>query len=127
MVHCKVWRVLIRMDSVELRTAQHISLGLVRVEQFAALNALVVSAIDCIHQAEQWRNARATADESNLSLSHWLFVEDLDGGIAQVGQATDRSLHQDSVSNILAHQVCAHSASIGELLSAGVALDHEVN
>ena len=29
MVHGKVWRVLIRMDSVELRTAQHVSLGLV--------------------------------------------------------------------------------------------------
>ena len=105
MVHGKVWRVLIRMDSVELRTAQHVSFSLVRVEQFTALNGLVVSAIDCIHQAEQWRNTRATTDESNLGLSHWLFVEDLDGGVAQVGQATDRSLHQDSVSNILAHQV----------------------
>ena len=93
MVHSEVWRVLIRMDSVKLLAAQDISFGLVREEQLTALDALVVGAIDRIEQAEQWRDARATGDQSNLSLSHWLFFFDLDGRIAQVGYATDWTLH----------------------------------
>ena len=127
MVHGEVWRVLIRMNSVKLLAAQDISLGLIREEQFTALDALIVGAIDCIEQAEQWRDARAAGDQANLSLSHWLFVDDLDGRVAQVGYATDGTLHQNSVSNIFGHQVCAHFASIGELISDWVALDHEVN
>ena len=48
MVHGKVWCALICMNGVELLTAKHVSLGLVRVKKLTALNALVVGTIDCI-------------------------------------------------------------------------------
>ena len=118
---------LVRIDSVKLLPAEDVCLGLVRVEQPAALDVGVLGAIHSIKEGEQGSDARATSDQANLGLAHRLLVCDLEYGVTLVGQAADRTFHKNGVSDLLGHQVGAHLTSVGELLRLWVALDHKID
>jgi len=82
--------------------------------------------VQSVNNTEHGRNTRASSEKSELGFSHIFLLFYIPKSISFVGNVADRTLHKESITNLLGAEEGAHDASVGKLLSDWVALDNEV-